>query len=44
MFLFSHPWTGALMTVSAFVCIKTTGINLRTALRLPSRAEPTGDG
>jgi uncharacterized protein (TIRG00374 family) len=44
MFLFSHPWTGFLMTASAFVCVKTTGFDLRTALRLRSRAESMGDG
>jgi len=44
MFLFSHPWTGLLMTTSAFACIRTTGLDLRTALRLPSRDESMGDG
>ena len=44
MFLFSHPFTGVLMTVSALVCVKTTGLDLRATLRLPSRAESMGDG
>ncbi len=43
MFLFSHPWTGVLMTVSALVCVKTTGLDLRATLRLPARAESMGD-
>jgi uncharacterized protein (TIRG00374 family) len=39
MFLFSHPWTGFLMTVTAVTCVKATGMNLRATLRLQSDAE-----
>jgi uncharacterized protein (TIRG00374 family) len=43
MFVFSHPFTGILMTVSALCCIKATGLDRRTILRLPSTNEPESD-
>jgi uncharacterized protein (TIRG00374 family) len=42
MFLFSHPFTGVLMTVTALACIRATGLDRRTILRLPSRSESGG--
>jgi uncharacterized protein (TIRG00374 family) len=39
MFLFSHPWTGLLMTVTAVVCVRATGMNMRETLRLQSDTE-----
>jgi uncharacterized protein (TIRG00374 family) len=43
MFLFSHPFTGLLMTVSAVCCIKAIGLDWRTILRLPSTSEAEVD-
>src|SRR5205823_13507770 len=34
MFLFSHPWTGVLMTISALICLSAMGLTLGRALRL----------
>jgi uncharacterized protein (TIRG00374 family) len=34
MFLFSHPWTGILMTCSGLVCLSVMGLTLRSTLRL----------
>ena len=34
MFLFSHPWTAALMTVSGLLCLSAMGLNLRRTLRV----------
>jgi uncharacterized protein (TIRG00374 family) len=34
MFLFSHPWTGLLMTVSGLVCLSAMGLSLRRTFRL----------
>jgi uncharacterized protein (TIRG00374 family) len=34
MFLFSHPWTAALMTISGLICLSVMGISLRSTLRL----------
>jgi len=34
MFVFSHPWTAALMTCSALVCLSLMGLSLRGTLRL----------
>ena len=41
MFLFSHPWTGTLMTVTALSCLRAIGLDLRTTLALGSGSEPT---
>jgi uncharacterized protein (TIRG00374 family) len=44
MFVFSHPFTGILMTLSALCSLKALGLDRRTFLRLPSTAaseEPT---
>ena len=34
MFLFSHPWTAILMTVSGLLCLSLMGMKLRSTLRL----------
>jgi uncharacterized protein (TIRG00374 family) len=34
MFLFSHPWTAALMTISGLLCLSVMGFSLRSTLRL----------
>ena len=34
MFLFSHPWTATLMTVSGLLCLSAMGLSLRSSLRL----------
>ena len=34
MFLFSHPWTGLLMTCSGLACLSAMGLTLRSTLRL----------
>jgi uncharacterized protein (TIRG00374 family) len=34
MFLFSHPWTAVLMTVSGLLCLSVMGLSLRSTLRL----------
>jgi uncharacterized protein (TIRG00374 family) len=41
MFLFSHPWTAILMTVSGLVCLSVMGLTLRNTLRL---ARDSGEG
>jgi uncharacterized protein (TIRG00374 family) len=33
MFLFSHPWTAVLMTVSGLLCLSAMGLTLRRTLR-----------
>jgi uncharacterized membrane protein YbhN (UPF0104 family) len=42
MFLFSHPWTAILMTVSALLCLRSIGLGVRTTLKLRIDAEPIG--
>jgi uncharacterized protein (TIRG00374 family) len=34
MFLFSHPWTAVLMTISGLLCLSVMGLTLRSTLRL----------
>jgi hypothetical protein len=34
MFLFSHPWTALLMTISGLLCLSFMGLTLRSALRM----------
>jgi uncharacterized protein (TIRG00374 family) len=34
MFLFSHPWTAILMTISGLLCLSVMGLSLRSTLRL----------
>lgn len=41
MFLFSHPFTGILMTVTALGCVRAIGLDLRSTLQL-STEESTG--
>jgi uncharacterized protein (TIRG00374 family) len=41
MFLFSHPWTGLLMTCTAIACLSSMSLSLRGTLRLTrKRSEP----
>ena len=37
MFVFSHPWTGLLMTCSGLACLSSMGLTLRGALRLAGK-------
>jgi uncharacterized protein (TIRG00374 family) len=39
MFLFSHPWTGFLMTGTALISLRAIGLSLRSTLRLQSGAD-----
>jgi uncharacterized protein (TIRG00374 family) len=39
MFLFSHPWTAVLMTVSGLLCLSVMGVSLGRALRLAGDPE-----
>ena len=39
MFLFSHPWTAVLMTLSALVCLGVMGLSLRSTLRLAADSD-----
>lgn len=34
MFLFSHPWTAVLMTISGLLCLSVMGLSLRSTMRL----------
>jgi uncharacterized protein (TIRG00374 family) len=42
MFLFSHPWTGILMTCSALACVRAIGLDLREISGLWSGPASTG--
>jgi uncharacterized protein (TIRG00374 family) len=45
MFLFSHPWTGLLMTCVGLACLSSMSLSLRSTLRLTrQRPEPEGLG
>jgi uncharacterized protein (TIRG00374 family) len=39
MFLFSHPWTAVLMTVSGLLCLSAMGLTLRRTLRVATDSE-----
>jgi uncharacterized protein (TIRG00374 family) len=39
MFLFSHPWTGILMTCAGLSCLSAMGLTLRGTFRLAREAE-----
>jgi uncharacterized protein (TIRG00374 family) len=39
MFLFSHPWTGTLMTCTGLTCLSAMGLTVRSSLRLPKEQE-----
>ena len=41
MFLFSHPWTAILMTLSGLVCLSTLGLSLRKTFRLARADAPS---
>jgi hypothetical protein len=34
MFLFSHPWTGLIMTCTGLICLSGMGLTIRSTLRL----------
>jgi uncharacterized membrane protein YbhN (UPF0104 family) len=40
MFLFSHPWTAILMTISGLVCLSVMGLSLGRTLRMAGEGEP----
>jgi uncharacterized protein (TIRG00374 family) len=39
MFLFSHPWTGLLMTCTGLACLSSMSLSLRSSLRLTREPE-----
>jgi hypothetical protein len=39
MFLFSHPWTGILMTCTGLACLSAMGLTLRSTFRLGRETE-----
>ena len=39
MFLFSHPWTGILMTCTGLACLSAMGLTLRSSLQLAKEQE-----
>jgi hypothetical protein len=39
MFLFSHPWTGLLMTLAALLSLRLIDLDLRTVLGLRTSAQ-----
>jgi uncharacterized protein (TIRG00374 family) len=39
MFLFSHPWTAALLTASGLLCLSLMGLTLRSSLRMSQDQE-----
>ncbi|HWE12824.1 MAG TPA: lysylphosphatidylglycerol synthase transmembrane domain-containing protein [Solirubrobacteraceae bacterium] len=43
MFLFSHPWTAALMTASGLVSLSLMGLTLGSTLRMSRQREMWGD-
>jgi uncharacterized protein (TIRG00374 family) len=43
MFLFSHPWTGFLMTATALISLRAIGLSLRSTLRLQSGTDSEED-
>jgi uncharacterized protein (TIRG00374 family) len=43
MFLFSHPWTGLLMTCSGLACLSAMSLTLRSTLRLARDPEDWKD-
>ena len=45
MFLFSHPWTGLIMTCMGLICLSTMGLNIHGTLRLTQNRDelPAGD-
>jgi uncharacterized protein (TIRG00374 family) len=42
MFLFSHPWTAVLMTISGLLCLSAMGLTLRSTMRLAVDAGERG--
>lgn len=43
MFLFSHPFSGILMTATALGCVRSIGLDFRSTLALRSGARPAAD-
>jgi len=43
MFLFSHPWTGLLMTCVGLTCLSSMSLSLRSTMRL-TRRRPESEG
>jgi uncharacterized protein (TIRG00374 family) len=45
MFLFSHPWTGLLMTCTGLACLSVMGLTMRSTMRLAREqtADTTGE-
>jgi uncharacterized protein (TIRG00374 family) len=43
MFLFAHPWTALLLTISGLLCLRWFGLTIRSTLQLQSEPEPLGD-
>ena len=43
MFLFSHPWTGILMTCTGLACLSGMGLTMRSTLRLAQDHEDRPD-
>jgi uncharacterized protein (TIRG00374 family) len=43
MFLFSHPWTGILMTCTGLACLSGMGLTMRSTLRLAQDHEDRQD-
>jgi uncharacterized protein (TIRG00374 family) len=43
MFLWSHPWTAALMTLSGLLCLSAMGLGVRSTLRLTRQGPREGE-
>jgi uncharacterized protein (TIRG00374 family) len=41
MFVFSHPWSALLMTVTAMVCLSALGLKLSSAMKVQTEGEST---
>lgn len=41
MFVFSHPWSALLMTVTAMVCLSALGLKLSSAMKVQTEGEDT---
>ncbi|HVB73903.1 MAG TPA: lysylphosphatidylglycerol synthase transmembrane domain-containing protein [Ktedonobacteraceae bacterium] len=39
MFVFSHPWSALLMTVTAMICLSALGLKLSTAMKVQTEGE-----
>ena len=43
MFVFSHPWTALIMTVSAMICLSGLGLTLSSAMKVQTEGSKAGD-